>query len=129
LVFGESVLNDAVAIVLFKTFSNFYDSGEVFSSSTIPSIMLNFTGVSIGGILVGLGIGLTCSYLCKHTQLRRYPEYEISILFLFAYGSYAFSEALQLSGIFSLFVCGLVLSHYNRYGESAALFYLIAHKE
>ncbi len=119
LVFGESVLNDAVAIVLFKTFMSFYDSGEAFSRSTIPSVMLEFGVVSIGSVVVGVGIALICCYLCKNTQMRKYPEYEISMVFLFAYGSYSFSEALQLSGIMSLFFCGIVLSHYNSYNLSA----------
>jgi solute carrier family 9 (sodium/hydrogen exchanger), member 8 len=119
LVFGESVLNDAVAIVLFKTFQRFFDSGEAFSSATIPVILLNFSAVSLGSVFVGVVIGLICSYLCKHTEMYKYPEYEISMLFLFAYGSYSFSEALQLSGIMSLFFCGLVMSHYNSYNLSA----------
>ena len=119
LVFGESVLNDAVAIVLFKTFQGFFDSGEPFSSATIPTILLNFTAVSLGSVFVGVAIGLICSYLCKNTEMYKYPEYEISMLFLFAYGSYSFSEALQLSGIMSLFFCGLVMSHYNSYNLSA----------
>ena len=119
LVFGESVLNDAVAIVLFKTFQGFFDSGEAFSSATIPAILLNFSAVSLGSVFVGVVIGLVCSYLCKHTEMYKYPEYEISMLFLFAYGSYSFSEALQLSGIMSLFFCGLVMSHYNSYNLSA----------
>jgi len=118
LVFGESVLNDAVAIVLFKTFMNFYESEEEFSSKTIPSIMVNFTIISLGSVVVGVFIGLVCSYLCKHTRMRSYPEYEISMLFLFAYGSYSFSEALGLSGIMALFFCGIVLSHYNSYNLS-----------
>jgi len=58
-------------------------------------------------------LGLSNCYLCKHTNMYKYPEYELSILFLFAYGSYSFSEALQLSGIMSLFFCGMVMSHYN----------------
>ena len=51
--------------------------------------------------------------------MKKYPEYEISMLFLFAYGSYSFSESLQLSGIMSLFFCGVVLSHYNTNNLSA----------
>ena len=80
--------------------------------------MINFTGISLGSVFVGVSIGLICSYLCKHTQMHRYPEYEISMLFLFAYGSYSFSESLQLSGIMALFFCGVVLSHYNSYNLS-----------
>jgi sodium/hydrogen exchanger 8 len=118
LVFGESVLNDAVAIVLFKTFMQFYSSNEEFSSSTIPTLFTNFSIMSIGSVVVGILAGLGCSYVCKHTQLHVYPEYEISILFLFAYGSYAFSESIGLSGIMSLFFNGITLSHYNSYNLS-----------
>ena len=77
-----------------------------------------FAIISIGSIVVGVMTGLSCSFLCKNTEIRKYPEYEISILFLFAYGSYSFSEALSLSGIMSLFFCGIVLSHYNSYNLS-----------
>lgn len=118
LVFGESVLNDAVAIVLFKTFMSFYESGAQFSFSTIVTILLNFAAVSVGSIFIGVVTGLCCSYLCKNTSLRDYPEYEISILFLFAYGSYSLSEAVSFSGIMSLFFCGIIMSHYNSYNLS-----------
>lgn len=40
------------------------------------------------------------------------------MLFLFAYGSYAMGESIGLSGIMSLFFCGIVLSHYNWYNLS-----------
>lgn len=118
LVFGESVLNDAVAIVLFKTFMSFYESDEEFTARTIPKVMVDFTVCSLGSVVVGVLIGLACSYLCKHTKMRLYPEYEISILFLFAYGSFSFAESVQLSGIMSIFFCGIVLSHYNSYNLS-----------
>jgi sodium/hydrogen exchanger 8 len=43
LVFGESVLNDAVAIVLFKTFHKFYDpDGPDWSRSVIPKALFSF---------------------------------------------------------------------------------------
>jgi sodium/hydrogen exchanger 8 len=65
LVFGESVLNDAVAIVLFKTFMSSYDSNEAFSSTTILSVMGSFTGICLGSLVIGVIIGLICSYLGK----------------------------------------------------------------
>ena len=73
LVFGESVLNDAVAIVLFKTFQGFFDSGEPFSSATIPTILLNFTAVSLGSVFVGVAIGLICSYLFHIPDIYTFP--------------------------------------------------------
>ncbi|RYG65037.1 sodium/hydrogen exchanger 3 [archaeon] len=118
LVFGESVLNDAVSIVLFKTFMNSFEAGKEFTAYSMFTVLVDFAGISLGSIVVGVLIGLICSYLCKHTQIKLYPEYEISLLFLFAYGSYAFSEALNLSGIMSLFFNGIVLSHYNSYNLS-----------
>jgi sodium/hydrogen exchanger 8 len=116
LVFGESVLNDAVAIVLFKTFEGF--KGE--KDFHLGQVFLKFAGVSLGSVFVGLVIGLLNCYLCKNTKMNKYPEYELSVLFLFAYGSYSFSESLQLSGIMSLFFCGMVMSHYNNYNLSAS---------
>lgn len=116
LVFGESVLNDAVAIVLFKTFEGFKGA----KNFDIIQVFLKFAGVSIGSVFIGIVIGLLNCYLCKHTKMHQYPEYELSVLFLFAYGSYSFSESLQLSGIMSLFFCGMVLSHYNNYNLSAS---------
>mmetsp|Transcript_32830 Transcript_32830/g.42165 ORF Transcript_32830/g.42165 Transcript_32830/m.42165 type:complete len:543 (-) Transcript_32830:373-2001(-) len=120
LVFGESVLNDAVAIVLFKTFQEFYTRDEPFTQATIPLIVGNFIGISLGSVMVGVLIGLGCSYFCKHSTIRDYPKYEIALLFLFAYGSYAFAESIELSGIMALFFCGIVLSHYNSYNLSQA---------
>jgi len=43
-------------------------------------------------------MALACCYICKHTSLRHSPKHEICLLFLFSYGSYAFAEAISLSG-------------------------------
>ncbi|RHY33200.1 hypothetical protein DYB32_003121 [Aphanomyces invadans] len=40
-------------------------------------------------------------------------KYEITMLFLFAYGSYSLAEVMKLSGIMSLFFCGITMAHYN----------------
>lgn len=116
LVFGESILNDAVSIVLFKTFEEFKGQKQF----SIGEAVLNFAGVSLGSVFVGICLGLLNCYLQKHTKMNCYPEYELTILFLFAYGSYAFSESLSLSGIMSLFFCGMVMSHYNNYNLSSS---------
>lgn len=119
LVFGESVLNDAIAISLFRVFLKYYDpDGPDFSQSEIPSALLSFCTVSILSILVGVTLGLGSSYLYKHTSLSDYPNLETSLLFCFCYLCYATAEAMELSGIMALFFNGIVLSHYNSYNLS-----------
>jgi len=77
------------------------------SSSHLPSILCMHVFVSLYFLPTYLP-----------TRLRDYPKYEISLLFLFAYGSYAFAEAISLSGVMALFFCGVILSHYNSYNLS-----------
>jgi NhaP-type Na+/H+ or K+/H+ antiporter len=91
------VLNDAVAIVLFRTFLHEYRSHEQYTPLTLPVTLAKFVVISLGSLSVGALIGLSCSFLFKHTRIRDYPKYEISLLFLFAYGSYAFAEAIEMS--------------------------------
>jgi sodium/hydrogen exchanger 8 len=119
LVFGESVLNDAIAISLFRVFAQFYDpTGPTFSQAQIPSALLSFVTVSILSIGVGVALGLVASYIYKHTELSLYPNLETSLLFCFCYLCYSTGESLGLSGIMALFFQGLVLSHYNSYNLS-----------
>mmetsp|Transcript_18043 Transcript_18043/g.43691 ORF Transcript_18043/g.43691 Transcript_18043/m.43691 type:complete len:730 (-) Transcript_18043:80-2269(-) len=140
LVFGESVLNDAIAISLFKTFFQFYnvpnlialeendhdndnnDTSTTTTTAVLPTsymtIAISFVVVSGLSIFVGVLLGLGPSWLYKHTQLRRYPNLETSLLLCFCYLCYATAEALELSGIMALFFQGVVLSHYNAYNLS-----------
>ncbi|KAJ0398512.1 hypothetical protein P43SY_004091 [Pythium insidiosum] len=118
LVFGESVLNDAVAIVLFNTFLKFYESQSEFTTGAIASLMVEFVFISLGSVACGVVTGLACSFTCKNTNIKGYPAYEITLLFLYAYGSYALAEVMKLSGIMSLFFCGITMAHYNSYNLS-----------
>ena len=119
LVFGESVLNDAIAISLFKVFAKYYNpEGPDWSEAEIPSALWSFAKVSFLSILIGVGLGLACSFVYKHTHLSEYPNLETSLLFSFCYLCYATGESFGLSGIMALFFQGVVLSHYNSYNLS-----------
>jgi len=120
LVFGESVLNDAVAIGLFKTFHKFYNpDGPNWSESEIPSALMEFTVVFLLSIVVGVGLGLVASFMYKHTSMSDYPKLETALLFCFCYLCYSTAEAMGLSGIMALFFNGVILSHYNSYNLSS----------
>jgi len=119
LVFGESVLNDAIAIVLFKTFHKYYDpEAPDLGKDQIPMALLAFLSMTVLSILVGVALGLVSSFIYKHSSLSEFPKLETALLFLFCYLCYALAEAIQLSGIMALFFNGIVLSHYNSYNLS-----------
>lgn len=120
LINGESVLNDAVALVLFVTLSHHMSEDEV-PSLLSSKILGHFAFVLVGSIVVGLGAGVVCS-LCFRTAhaLARFPDQEIAAILLGAYLTYAFAQLLGLSGIVALFFFGIVLSHYNWYNLSEA---------
>lgn len=114
LVFGESVLNDAVAIVLFNTFRQYYDpDSPELSERDVPKVIFAFFSVALLSVIVGALLGLLTSFIYKNTSIRNYSNLESTLLFLFCYLCYATAESLGLSGVMALFFNGIVLSHYN----------------
>ena len=122
LVFGESVLNDAIAVVVFKTLYKYVEHNhhQTFAGQDFLTMFGEFIGICVGSLLVAVLFGLICSFVCKHTFLSKYPEYEIGLMFLCAYGCYSFAESIEASGILSIFCCGIILSHYNERNLSSA---------
>ncbi|KAL7273617.1 monovalent cation:H+ antiporter, CPA1 (nhx1) [Rhizina undulata] len=114
-IFGESILNDAVAIVMFETAQKFHGHASITSLfKGIGIFLIVFTVSLIIGVLVGIGTAL----LLKHTYIRRFPRIESCIILLVAYASYLFSNGCHMSGIVSLLFCGITLKHYAYYNMS-----------
>jgi len=133
LVFGESVLNDAIAIVLYKTFDAALPGGgsegegtnsddpvseSHFGVKELLGALGTFIGVSLGSLVVGVGVALLCCFIFKKVDLSHFPIYEFTLVTLFAYLSYFMAEMLYLSGIMSIFFCSVCLAHYNYYNIS-----------
>jgi sodium/hydrogen exchanger-like protein 6/7 len=98
IIFGESILNDAVAIVLFETAQKYNtDSAKLTAFSLVESIGV-FMLVFFGSLIIGLIVGMATSLLLKFTHVRRFPKTESCIIVLIAYASYFFSNAIHMSG-------------------------------
>lgn len=115
LVFGESVLNDAVSIVMTDTIIHFNDTeAGTAIGSAIGDFFLSF---SMSGV-VGTVFALALAFLLKHVQLQKTPSLEFCTVCLFAYGPYFLAEGLHLSGIMAILSSGIVMSHYAHYNLS-----------
>ena len=114
LVFGESVLNDAVAIVLVRILQNLGTDSFTHPLHFLPGI-LQFAIVSLGSIAVGTIVSATSALLLKQLrhELRHHAPFALSLLFLFAYVSFCAAEAVGCSGILALFITGVLESHYH----------------
>ena len=97
-IFGESILNDAIAIVLFETAQRYRDGGAagnlniVSLFEAIGIFFLVFFGSLIVGVLVGIGTAV----MLKYTLVRRFPKIESCLIFLIAYASYFFANGVHL---------------------------------
>jgi len=113
MVFGESLLNDGVAVVLYTMMNSFAGmtmSGEDIVVVDIVLGVTSFFTIAIGGLVVGILGGLITAVITKYTQEVRVVE-PLAVLTM-AYFSYMMAELFHWSGILSLVGCGLIQSHY-----------------
>ncbi|XP_069692631.1 Na(+)/H(+) exchanger beta-like isoform X2 [Periplaneta americana] len=109
LVFGESLFNDAVTVVLYTTMVTFCEMPVIAGEQYGLAVVAFFT-VSCGGIIVGALFGLLTALITKTTQECRVVE-PLAVLGI-AYLSYLAAELFHFSGIISIIACGLVQAHY-----------------
>jgi CPA1 family monovalent cation:H+ antiporter len=100
LVEGESMINDGTALVLYRIAIG-VATGGAFS---LGGATLEFVGISLGGIAVGLGVGAFSNLV-----IRRQTDAGLSIFLsvLTAYGAYIGAEELHVSGVLAAVVAGV----------------------
>ena len=75
----------------------------------------------MGSIALGVAPSLLCALILKFIDVRsEYAKFELAFILLSAYASYSVAELLSLSGIMSLFFCGICNAHYGYYNTSHA---------
>lgn len=100
IIFGESILNDAIAIVIFETAQK-YKLNEAAKAYTFAHFFEGigiFLAVFFGSLIIGVLVGIGTALILKFTYVRRYPQIESCLIVLIAYASYFFSQGCHLSG-------------------------------
>uniref|UniRef100_W5KES1 Sodium/hydrogen exchanger n=1 Tax=Astyanax mexicanus TaxID=7994 RepID=W5KES1_ASTMX len=111
IVFGESLLNDAVTVVLYKVYISFVEvgPGNVLTADYFKGVA-SFLIVSIGGTLVGLIFAVILAFITRFTKKVRIIE--PLFVFLLVYLAYLTAELFSLSAILSMTFCGIGCNKY-----------------
>uniref|UniRef100_A0AAF5PGH4 Sodium/hydrogen exchanger n=1 Tax=Wuchereria bancrofti TaxID=6293 RepID=A0AAF5PGH4_WUCBA len=108
-VFGESLLNDAVTIVLYQTFNAMVDAGSL-TGADYATAASSFFVVSFGGLLIGLIWAIFTGFTTKHSQHLNVVQPLICLLF--PYLAYLTAEMVAMSGILAIVICGLAMKQF-----------------
>ncbi|XP_065094387.1 sodium/hydrogen exchanger 8 [Ochlerotatus camptorhynchus] len=119
LVFGESILNDAISIVLTTTVMPMVSgSGSEGTGESIISALNTFCLMFFASAGIGVVFALMGALLLKHVDLRKHPSLEFGLMLVFTYAPYVLAEGIHLSGIMAILFCGIVMSHYTHFNLS-----------
>ncbi|XP_016419170.1 sodium/hydrogen exchanger 3-like [Sinocyclocheilus rhinocerous] len=111
LVFGESLLNDGVTVVLYNVFDAFVSlGGPKINAAEIIKGIVSFFVVSFGGSFLGVVFAVLISMLTRIT--KNVQVIEAGFIIVLGYLSYLTAEMLSLSAILSITFCGVCCQKY-----------------
>ena len=117
LVFGESLLNDAIAIVLFELMLGFAEHppnvtnvGEGFLLLLIG--LVQFVFVAVGGTIVGVVFGLLLALVSKYFKLGGLSASTTLLVFIVAEVAFLVAFVLRMSGIVAIFSFTIIVHRY-----------------
>lgn len=116
LVFGESVLNDAVALVLSAAIQNYgkhYSVSGGFETNAFLMSLGDFFGIFMLSLLIGATMGCLTALLTKFTRVRDFPLLESALFVLMSYSTFLIAEASELTGVVAVLFCGICQAHYT----------------
>ncbi|XP_036974474.1 sodium/hydrogen exchanger 6-like isoform X4 [Acanthopagrus latus] len=116
LLFGESVLNDAVAIVLSSSIVAYQPAGDNSHSFEAMALLKSFgifLGVFSGSFALGVATGVMTAFVTKFTKLRDFPLLETALFFLMSWSTFLLAEACGFTGVVAVLFCGITQAHYT----------------
>uniref|UniRef100_A0A1A8QI56 Sodium/hydrogen exchanger n=1 Tax=Nothobranchius rachovii TaxID=451742 RepID=A0A1A8QI56_9TELE len=116
LLFGESVLNDAVAIVLSSSIVAYQPAGDNSHSFEAMAVLKSlgvFVGVFSGSFALGVATGVMTAFVTKFTKLRDFPLLETALFFLMSWSTFLLAEACGFTGVVAVLFCGMTQAHYT----------------
>jgi len=110
-VFGESLLNDAVTVVLYHMFEAYVEIEEKNIKYTdIAKGFGSFVVVAGGGTIIGIVWGYITGFVTRFTNHA--TVLEPLFVFTMAYLSYLTAEIFHMSGILAITFCGITMKNY-----------------
>ncbi len=102
LIEGESLVNDATALVAYRVAV----AAAVGGTFSVVDAGLEFVGAAVGGVAVGLAVAWVIAQIRRRLED---PVTEITISLLTAYAAFIPADELGLSGVLAAVTCGLYL--------------------
>ncbi|XP_017560060.1 sodium/hydrogen exchanger 2 [Pygocentrus nattereri] len=108
-VFGESLFNDAVTVVLYNLFNHVAELPVVDATDVLLGVVRFFL-VGIGGMLFGFVFGFVAAFTTRFTKKVR--EIEPLFIFMYSYLAYLLAELISISSIMAIVTCALTMKYY-----------------
>ncbi|XP_061386549.1 sodium/hydrogen exchanger 3-like [Musca vetustissima] len=110
-VFGESLLNDAVTVVMYHMMEVYNEIGisEIIAQDVVNGVG-SFFVVAIGGTVIGIIWGFLTGLVTRFTDHVRVIE--PIFIFVMAYLAYLNAEIFHMSGILAITFCGITMKNY-----------------
>lgn len=112
LIFGESLLNDGVAIVLFNSLVQHMGDSTVVDRATVHDTLRDFVVVTIGSIAIGVVCGALCTLYFSALEGKNTAVTEVAMFFTWALIPYYVADGFHYSGIISTMVMGFMLDFF-----------------
>uniref|UniRef100_A0A674B4L8 Sodium/hydrogen exchanger n=1 Tax=Salmo trutta TaxID=8032 RepID=A0A674B4L8_SALTR len=111
LLFGESVLNDAVAVVLSSSIVSYQPEGDNSHTFEVMAMLKSF-GVFLGVFSGSFALGVATGVM-TFTKLRDFQLLETALFFLMSWSTFLMAEACGFTGVVAVLFCGITQAHYT----------------